>query len=890
MESVFESLGWRVVHRRLLPGRSAETVSPSVLRVSLQSRLLLSKLPSGLYRHQQRAIEALLHATDVCLTTGTASGKTLVFHVAGIETLVRNKDARVMAIYPMKALAREQEQRWQAALAGAGLAAQVGRIDGDVDQHLRKGILERCGVVLMTPDVIHAWLLSNLSQKFVRRFLSRVRLLIVDEVHVYTGVFGSNSAFVYRRLLHAIDVLSAGAQVRCVGASATIADPHSHLNNLISREFLIVSQTDDTSPRHPVEVVFLQPPSSPDLNTSAARLLGALALQDGARFIAFVDSRKQTERLSTVVARDASKMAEDSPGSGSRLNQLRVLPYRAGYEDHDRARIQEQLSRGELAGVISTSALELGLDISGLKTAVLIGVPATATSFQQRIGRVGRHGPGQVFVVNVGGLYDQIVFDDPERLFTRPLAQSTLYLGNRWVQYIHAMCFAGAGGEHDALSGMTAESETGADGVYEQVTSRVDWPEGFLDLCRQERGGVVPSDLQVMKVESASDPWHVYPLRDVSTQFEVELRAHDNRRLGTLSFAQVMREAYPGAVYYYLTDAYRVIRVELQAKKVIVRPERRYTTDPTVMPVKIAPQIDGTGVHRARRFADLVVLDANLAISETVLGFKERRGSAEEKVAYPCPYWNRDRFVRNYFTTGVLLSHPALGQAEVQRDTLARLLLEGFLFAVPFDRNDVAFGEGRYRRALADTSSERFIALFDQVYGSLRLTSHMTEDAVLRAAVREALRAAKTGSVEFLKSIAPATIRALEELAEAVAAPSESFAVTSWEAPFRETGTVKEIDATRSDALTVIMPGSYGWLLPESNYEFVIQAVFFHPGENALRYRGHRAGAKESDVVTTFPISAVQPIPGVSRLGVYDYNTGNVNPMSAEEEVAAGES
>ncbi len=918
MRSVLDASGWRVVHARVLPGRAAGFLPVGDLPLSPPAKRALAAFPEGVYHHQKRALQEFLDGRDVCLATGTASGKSLAFFIAGIDTLVRHPGSRILAVYPMKALAREQESRWAEAAAEARLAAGVGRIDGSVAQHEREEILDRCDVVLMTPDVIHAWLLSSVSQAAVRRFLARVRLLVVDEVHVYTGVFGSNAAFLFRRLFHAADALSRGAPVRCLGASATVAAPASHLRSLFARDFQVIPPEEDTSPRHPLEVLLIRPPQGTDPNTAVAGLLQALARRPGERFIAFVDSRRQTELLATIQARRPPGEADDAATNVPFDVPPSVLPYRSGYEEDDRSRIQDRLARGELAGVISTSALELGLDIRGLSTAVLLGVPSTATSFQQRVGRVGRHAPGTVLIVNAGGVYDEIIFSEPERLFTRPLAQSALCLENRHIQYVHALCFAAPGGEYDALRGAAAGAEgasadaaagpagtaakgaaeaapgapaeaavdaahAAADAADEEIATRIDWPEGFLDLCRRERAGAIPSDLQGLRLEAGNDPWHVYPLRDVGTQFEVELRSGGLERLGTLSFAQVMREAYPGAVYHYLARPYRVHRVLVQARKVVVKRERHYTTEPLALPVLIHAHLDGEGMRGRKRFGDLTVVEADLYISETVLGYEERRGNTVEEIRYPCQYWNRDRFSRNFFSTGVLLSHPALDRNDVQWERVARLLLEAFLLVVPFDRGDVAAGEGRFRQSRPGLAAgDRFIALYDQVYGSLRLTGRLMDGGTLRAVLREALVAARSGPTEALGSTDPAAVEVLEEIAAAVESPGEPLLpAISAPVPAAAAGAGRSTPAAwiAGAAPRVIMPGSAGWLLTEANQEFAVEGVFYHP-KDGLRYRGRRAGERRSDgLIVSFPVGAVQPIPGVSRMGIYDYDSGEVRPL-----------
>ncbi|HMN61926.1 MAG TPA: helicase-related protein, partial [Anaerolinea sp.] len=196
------------------------------------------------------------------------------------------------------------------------------------------------------------------------------------------------------------------------------------------------------SPRFPLEVVLVDPPDGARTLDGVVQLLAHLSEQKNARFITFVDSRKQVEFISSILARvqrEASgkkEVEEVEPGVEDRLGgvlaSLNVLPYRAGYEEHDRSFIQSKLSDGSLSGVVSTSALELGIDIPGLDLCVLIGVPPSATSLQQRIGRIGRHAPGAVIVVNGGDVYDRAVFANPPSFFAPPLAESTLHLQNRY--------------------------------------------------------------------------------------------------------------------------------------------------------------------------------------------------------------------------------------------------------------------------------------------------------------------------------------------------------------------------------------------------------------------------------------------------------------------------
>jgi DEAD/DEAH box helicase domain-containing protein len=524
-----------------------------------------------------------------------------------------------------------------------------------------------------------------------------------------------------------------GTRARYVCASATISEPRSHLRKLFGLDFTLVRTEVDTSPKYEVDIHLATPPKTTDLMSEVSKYLHHLATQTSTRFIAFVDSRKQAELISSIVARSDDNVKEEdgSHAASGHLAKLDVLPYRAGYEERDRDAIQDRLSRGTLKGVVSTSALELGMDIPHLDTAVLVGVPRSSTSLHQRIGRIGRHSGGGVVVLNTGDVYNEAVFADPKSLLSRPLAEGALYLENSRIQYIHALCLARDGGEHDRIC-----SALGVSGK-QPFWSLVSWPEGFVEACESERLGEISVDLQSMKAESGDDPNHVFPLRDVESQFKVELRQGPERRsLGSLSHGQLMREAYPGAVYYYTTQTFRVSWVHFHSKVVQVRREKRYTTKPQKLPTLVFPNLTDDNVHRSRKYSDLIVAECNLQVRESVSGFKERRGSSEFICDYPTDFsdtgvrFDLPRFTRNYFTTGVVITHPALDREGVEREALAALLYEAFFIQIPFERQDINFAADAHRAQRGPINEgSNFVAIYDQTYGSLRLTSRIMDEA-----------------------------------------------------------------------------------------------------------------------------------------------------------------
>jgi DEAD/DEAH box helicase domain-containing protein len=824
--------------------------------------------PSGIYEHQYKAIAHFTSGENVCLATSTASGKTLSFMAAAMEVLSASPEARVLAVYPQRSLADEQEQRWRAGLAAAGIEAGVCRIDGSVPVANRLDCLRRSRVAVMTPDIIHAWLLSRAGEREVRTFLAGLRLVVVDEVHTYTGVMGSNAAYLFRRLQHAARLRGASPQFFC--ASATIRAPLRHLEALFGLPFALVGPEADTSPRHGVVIHLLTPPRQADFLSEITTYLLHLTHQTRRRFIAFVDSRKQTEHIATITGRgeraagrDDDAELEGAFGTGA-LNAAAVLPYRAGYEEHDRQLIQRRLTDGSLRGVVSTSALELGMDIPNLDTAVLIGVPRSSTSLHQRIGRIGRAGPGEVVVVNSGDLLDEAVFRAPDQLLTRPPAEGALYLENPRIQYIHALCLARLGGEHDQARGIRDEGG--------ELASEIPWPDGFMELCVQERTGQIPAELQSMKAEAGESPNYAFPLRDVESQFKIEAAAGPMRMsLGSLSFGQVMREAYPGAVYLYATQPHRVSSVSLSTRTVTVRRERHYTTKPVVLPTLAFPNLTPGNVYRGHRYArELVVVECNLMIRESVAVFRERRGNTETSYSYPLHYqvpgvrFDPLRFARNYFTTGVLLHHPIFEQPDTDLDGLAPFLFEALLMVAPFERQDVGFAVDRIRSETEILpAGSRFLAIHDQTYGSLHLSGRLLEPSVFEAVLGTMVELVANADADV---VSPATRAAAATLLHF--GSSIPRAISLGPAPVPEA-------ADLDPRPRVIMPGSTGLNVTRGNTEFQVDRVVFNPLLGGLSYRGrHLVAMPVPGQHETIRLDALTPIPGESVIGIYDYESG----------------
>ena len=869
LNGFFHEKDWGIVHSFETDERQGKYKDYSSLELSTASTSVLSPFENGIYEHQWLAIKEFTKGLNVCISTSTSSGKTLIFNVCGVEILNNNPEAKILAIYPLKALGTEQELRWKEVISNSGLPYQVGRIDGAVAQSEREKIIKYSSIIIMTPDVIHAWLLSKVSSSSITNFLKNIVLLVIDEAHTYSGVFGSNSAFLYRRLQHLITI--SGGNYQIIAASATIKNPSEHLEKLTGVEFSIIGDEHETSPKRKTNIILVNPPKTNDLLTSLSNLMRFLVNETKYQFITFVDSRKQTEYIASISARKGDKESEVESKTieSDFIKDLPICPYRSGYEEYDRNRIQGKLSEGELRGVISTSALEMGIDIPHLNLGILVGVPNSATSFYQRIGRIGRHQDGVIIIVNNGSIQTEAIFREPERLIEIPLSESTLYLENPRIQYIHTLCLARQGGEDESIKSMI-----GIDG--DEFVPNANFPAPFIELCNSERIGEISTEFQTMKAQAGEDPNHVYPLRDIDVQYKVECRQGPHlRHLGSLGFAQVMREAYPGAVYYYQTQTFRVFRVNNYKHLIEVRPEKKYTTKPTMLPTLIFPNLSEGNVIQSKKFGDLIIVECNLQIRESIVGFIETRGRNELDISYPLDksiglYFDIHRFTRNYFTSGIIVNHPSLNIG-VKTPLLAEIIYEAFFMVIPFERQDINYGSDKHRADRKEFyKGSKFISIFDQTYGSLRLTSRFLEYEVIEKVFSHAIDIAEN---DPRYSHYQEEINALKKIKKELDNKEENLFINSQDEFTEDENHAK-----------VILPNSVGLDMRDGrNEEFFVEDIFYSP-KYGLSYKGRHLSETSKRMTTEtwrasvpiiiVPVSALQEIPGESKMGCYNYETG----------------
>ncbi|MEZ5120344.1 MAG: DEAD/DEAH box helicase [Solirubrobacterales bacterium] len=397
---------------------------------------LLEKLPpDGLYAHQARAVAAAMTGPFI-VTTGTASGKSMCFNLPTLNQLLTVPTSRALYLYPTKALAQDQYR----ALVAFGLGRRVrpAIYDGDTPREERLAIRRSANIVLTNPDMLHLGILSNHGAW--ADFFTRLDAVVVDEAHVYRGVFGSHVANVLRRLRRVAGAY--GSAPRFMLASATIANPvelASRLTGLSEVELV----DEDGSPSAARRMAMWNPPIVDEALAQRRSVLGEAAdvlrdlVLEGARTICFIKSRRAVELVSALVAR----AVEDRDASLAGV----VEPYRAGYTPQQRRDVEARLVSGQLRCVVTTDALELGIDIGALDACVVVTFPGTVASLRQMWGRAGRRRTGLAVYVAGEDALDQYFCRHPDEFLQRPVESAILDVENEEIHRAHLVCAAHEG-------------------------------------------------------------------------------------------------------------------------------------------------------------------------------------------------------------------------------------------------------------------------------------------------------------------------------------------------------------------------------------------------------------------------------------------------------------
>jgi DEAD/DEAH box helicase domain-containing protein len=578
-----------------------------------------------LYSHQAQAVHRAWEGPTI-ITTGTASGKSMCFNLPTLDVLCRDARARALYLYPTKALAQDQAR----ALASFGLTKRVrpAIYDGDTPREARATIRKSANIVLTNPDMLHVGILPN-HAAWADTF-ANLAIVVIDEAHVYRGVFGSHVANLLRRLRR----ISAayGTEPRFLLTSATIANPVELAERLTGLAGVSLID-DDGSPAPQRRIAMWNPPLTDEVLGTRRSALGEAAellarlVRDGARTICFMKSRKGVEVLSRLVEQDLRSTHPELAD--------RVAPYRAGYTPQQRRELEGRLMRGELRAVITTDALELGIDIGELDAAVVVTFPGTVASLRQMWGRAGRstvarRGHGLAVYVAGEDALDQFFCRHPEEFLERPVEAAILDHESELIYRAHLLCAAHEG----PLSQEDAEFL----GPRWQGHADVLLAAGELRRRRGGANGHRSRDDRDSTAMGAPDSYVLrradgYPAAEVSLRsaspetFDI-VDVSSGELLGSTEAARAHSTVHEGAIYMHLGRSYEVRELDLERRRALVAPFDGdwYTQPKRETDTEIVRLLD-------RRQALGVTLSfGDVSVTEMVLAYQRRRLSDHAQV------------------------------------------------------------------------------------------------------------------------------------------------------------------------------------------------------------------------------------------------------------------
>ncbi|MBR4741658.1 MAG: DEAD/DEAH box helicase, partial [Desulfovibrio sp.] len=545
---------------------------------------LLAAKHIRLYSHQALATDLIRAGHSVCVSTPTASGKSLIYNLPVLEQFFLDPEAHALYLFPLKALAQDQLLGIHELTKDWPKASQptTALYDGDTTVEERRRIREKHPTILFTnPEMLHLAILPWHEQW--TEFLANLRIIVVDEAHTYRGVFGSNMALVFRRLNRI--VARYGHTPSYVLCTATLGNPAELASQLINAEHSPDIITESGAPQGARHFFILNPTTSA-ASTTAITLL-KLALKENLRTIVYCKSRKMTELISIWAGSDKNYKKQ-------------ISAYRAGFLPEERREIEAKMNSGDLKCVVSTSALELGIDIGGLDICILVGYPGSVMSTLQRAGRVGRaKQESVVIIITAEDMLDQYFANNPDEFFSRTPEKAVLNPDNEVIAKRHLIC---------------AAQELALD-------SQEDW----LQSSAMQK--VLATLIQENELFKGKDHcWYTarkQPQRSVSlrgTGQQCHIEDENATLIGSLDTFRIFREAHEGAVYLHRGKSYVIQKVDLATQRIVAKQERvAWFTKPRAQKSTVILQ-----EYARKSLGRSVALFAKLRITDLVTAYEKR--------------------------------------------------------------------------------------------------------------------------------------------------------------------------------------------------------------------------------------------------------------------------
>ena len=526
-----------IAHVETIPAKKA-----SFKKVDNLNEKIIGYLESKdmkLYEHQAETYESIKDGEHVIITTPTASGKTLAFNLPILETMIEDRDATALYIYPAKALSNDQLHVLENLEKELDLKINPRTYDGDTPREDKRNIREKSRIVLTNPYQLH--LILSWHHQW-SRFYRNLRYIVIDESHYYKGVFGSNVAFLIKRLKRIANFY--GAYPQFILSSATLANPLELANRLTGEEFKLVDN--DTSPSGEKDFILYNPfknyrrnkvnmHNAPSVHMETENIFMYMMLKE-IQTLCFTVSRKTTELIAMWAKKDMTQV------KGKLAH--RIAAYRAGYRPEERREIEDGLKSGKYLGVTCTNALELGIDIGSLDAVIISGYPGTMISTWQQAGRAGRSSQKSLAVlIAFENQLDQYFMNNPKFFFDKPHENAIIDLSNPILQEAHLLCAA----KELPLK-------------YDEIEKYFQIDDDALDEIISKK------DLHINARGDYMYPYDDNPALDHSLdqisgeEFKI---MNNGNLLETMEKSQVYREAHEGAILINKGDTYVVNSVSL---------------------------------------------------------------------------------------------------------------------------------------------------------------------------------------------------------------------------------------------------------------------------------------------------------------------------------------
>jgi len=648
----------QVVHVEHLAARRARYGSlERPLPPSLQAAL--QRVGAGkLYCHQAQAINDARRGEHVILATSTASGKTLAYNIPVLEALFADRQTRALYLFPTKALAHDQLRSLRELAEDDPRDSRFGTYDGDTPRGVRGRLRREASIVLTNPDMLHKGILPN--HTLWADFFMHLRFIVVDEAHVYRGVFGSHMGCVLRRLWRICARYGAAPQI--IACSATIANPGEHLHRLAGVEAVVIADEEDGAPCGARDFILWNAPfidrartARRSANIEGATLFARL-VQAGIRTIAFARARRVAELILLYARRI---LESESPGLSDR-----VRAYRAGYRPEERREIERGLrTGGELLGVTATSALELGIDIGDMDASVLVGFPGTIASLWQQAGRAGRGIRHALSVlIALDNPLDQYFMRHPRDLFGRPHEHALIDPSNPYILELQLPCAAhelplstGVETKESVASPMARSPRRALPGRRRPSLTSRPHPASVAHAANSLPTGVAEGDDEQLfgpgfvpamialedagVLEYRNDRWLPRPggfpaeqvsLRALAGSRIALLNAADNYRLmEEIEGTSALYRVHPGAVYLHQGESFLVRELDLATGHAILEPAQvdYYTQPREINDVRILKPV------ASKPFREATATLGEVRVTQQVIGFRQVQQFREETLS-----------------------------------------------------------------------------------------------------------------------------------------------------------------------------------------------------------------------------------------------------------------